>query len=280
MTDGHRRRPSVADCLLVGHHWLAHRGGFIGQRLVDENSLAAFQQAYDHGINHLETDLRLSRDHVLFCCHDARLSRLAGINQPIRAMTAAQLAQLPLEHGQGLSRFKEVIEALPQAFFNVDLKAKGTPVALAQLIDQRPELADRLLVTSFSSRRLAQFRRLVHYPVALGLPTLWVLWLLLSPLAGLGPRPPGQAIQLPASIRLSGRSINLLSPHLRRMAQRWGLSIDVWLGEPQQSPQALFDQGANGVFVDQLAGLPKPPMDPAGDSAISYSPQHCKEAHA
>ena len=53
----------------------------------------------------------------------------------------------------------ELFDAFPDACFNIDLKSDAAVRALADFIEVR-EVQDRVLVGSFSRRRLREFRRL------------------------------------------------------------------------------------------------------------------------
>ena len=50
----------------------AHRGGRMER---DENTLQAFQEAWDAGYTGFETDIRMTKDGVLYMTHDNTLER-------------------------------------------------------------------------------------------------------------------------------------------------------------------------------------------------------------
>ena len=66
-------------------HWppvlIAHRG-YSGR--YPENTLLAYQAAYQHGARYMECDLQMSYDRVPFVHHDASLMRMAGVDSDIR----------------------------------------------------------------------------------------------------------------------------------------------------------------------------------------------------
>lgn len=67
---------------------IAHRGYSTG---YPENSLAAFEAAVAAGADAIETDVRLSRDGVPVCSHDADLKRLRSRDAQIADLDAAEL---------------------------------------------------------------------------------------------------------------------------------------------------------------------------------------------
>ena len=68
--------------------FIAHRGC---QSLAPENTLASFVCAARLGLQAIETDVRLTKDGVLVCSHDASLKRMFGIKKKISDMTAEEL---------------------------------------------------------------------------------------------------------------------------------------------------------------------------------------------
>ena len=104
----------------------AHRGWHIGELEGLENSLAAFRRAVEEGYTHVETDVHATADGVLVVHHDATLRRVAGHPGVLRTMPWADLAGVRLRGREPLPRLEEVLEALPDTRFNVDLKAPGT----------------------------------------------------------------------------------------------------------------------------------------------------------
>ena len=69
-------------CGLVATHPAAHAFDLQGHRgargLAPENTLTGFKTALDIGVTTLETDLALTRDHVLVLSHDPRLDLGTG----------------------------------------------------------------------------------------------------------------------------------------------------------------------------------------------------------
>lgn len=69
----------------------AHRGDSYN---CYENTMAAFQAAYDAGVDMIETDVRLTADRQLILFHDDRLGRTTEIAGAVKERTLAQLQQL------------------------------------------------------------------------------------------------------------------------------------------------------------------------------------------
>lgn len=74
----------------------AHRG--LHDAGVPENSLSAFAAAIARGMG-IECDVQQTGDGRAVVFHDWQLDRLTGERGPVRQRTAAELAQIALEHG-------------------------------------------------------------------------------------------------------------------------------------------------------------------------------------
>lgn len=88
-------RPIVPLPAAFVHHPLAHRGLHNRAARRVENTISAFQAAIDQGYG-IELDVQMSADGQAMVFHDDTLDRLTGDSGPIRACTAADLAQIEL----------------------------------------------------------------------------------------------------------------------------------------------------------------------------------------
>jgi glycerophosphoryl diester phosphodiesterase len=99
---------------------IAHRGY---SARYPENTLLAFEKAIEVGSDYIETDLRLSRDGVIVCCHDATLERIAGDSSPIAEIDLTELRAVSLPQGQHVPTLKEVFnQAKGRARILLDIK--------------------------------------------------------------------------------------------------------------------------------------------------------------
>lgn len=86
------------------HRFVSHRGY---PPLAPENSLPGFAYAGLLGQWAIETDVHLTRDGVLVCCHDATVDAMYDGTGAIADMTWAELARLRLNVGSRLECFDE-----------------------------------------------------------------------------------------------------------------------------------------------------------------------------
>jgi len=96
---------------------VAHRGA---SHTAPENTLAAFNLAWEEGADLVEGDFYLSSDGVIVTHHDKTTKRTAGIDIPIRDQTLAELKQLdvgswkdPKWAGERIPTLQEVLKSIP-----------------------------------------------------------------------------------------------------------------------------------------------------------------------
>ena len=132
----------------------AHRGWHTGDLAGRENTLAAFRRAFDEGYRYLETDVHATADGVLIAFHDPFLDRVTDAKGRVATMTWDQVRRAKIRGTDPIPLMSELLEALPDARFNIDAKAAGVLGPLADLI-RTAGVADRVCLGSFSDRRLA-----------------------------------------------------------------------------------------------------------------------------
>jgi glycerophosphoryl diester phosphodiesterase len=138
---------------------LAHRGLHDDAR--PENSLAAFEAAATVGYG-VELDVHLSSDGHPVIIHDAKLSRVAGIDRAVGGLTADELGRVRLLGSeQGIPRLTEALEVLRDVPVMVEIKsnrlrAGALEPAIAEVLDGH---AGPTCVASFNPVVLRWFRR-------------------------------------------------------------------------------------------------------------------------
>jgi glycerophosphoryl diester phosphodiesterase len=221
--------------------------------------MEAFSGAVALGYRHLETDLHLSRDGILVCLHDPTLDRTTDGSGAVSEMTFAELSKLDAGYrhrdangasfrGKGIRipSLEEAVLAFPEAAFVVDLKAERLVDPLYDLID-RLGLHDRLIVGSFSDRRLEEFRAVAGSRVATStgaaLSRSWVL----ASRVGRGVRCDARALQLPRR----SRGVRVIDRRLVHAAHSLGLQVHVWTVNRPVEMTELLDLGVDGIITDR-----------------------------
>ncbi len=158
---GHRYLDAVLDqpgSMLA----FAHRGGAYHPELEGlENTLAAFRHAAELGYCYLETDVHATSDGALLAFHDAVLDRVTDLKGRIESLTLTEVGEALIGGRERVPTLARLFEEFPNARFNIDIKAAAAVPLLARFLDEH-DAWDRVLVGSFSPRRLNQFRRLTR----------------------------------------------------------------------------------------------------------------------
>ena len=242
---------------------IAHRGSRL---LWPENTAVAFQGAAGLGYRRFETDVRITADGVLLCYHDAVLSRTTNGQGFVAHTTFDEIRRLDagyrhrLDDGfpfrnQGIvvPTFAEMATMFPEGGWVVDLKADGTEEPLAAAIAEF-ELADRVIVGSFSNERVERFRRLTAGKVATSTPpreTLRAVMAAAAPRASKASArvfdPTTCALQVPAT----WYGVPIVSARLVSLAHSAGRLVHVWTVNIPDEVTALVELGIDGLITDR-----------------------------
>lgn len=164
---------------------LAHRGG---SHLAPEQTLAAFNNAADLGVDGFELDIRLTKDEEIVVFHDEYIDRTSDGSGRIADMTLEELQQFNFGHQfvdlegnfsyrnnpQQIVTLKELFEQFPNMFINIDMKdAPDTyegglmPSKLWHLLEEC-NAKQRVVVTSFFDEQIDRFNLYAQNEIALG----------------------------------------------------------------------------------------------------------------
>ncbi len=250
---------------------IAHRGS---RSLWPENTLLAFDGAYQMGYRHLETDLRVTSDGVLVCFHDPTLDRTTNGVGLVSDHSLADVRSLDAGHrhstGEGFEfrdsgvqvpTLEEVIESFPDASLVVDMKDDGVVEPLAAFVDDH-QIHERLIVGAFSDARIQHFREITDGRVATSSgPTLSRMWVLASRV-GRGASGAASALQLPTHLR----GVRVIDQKLVDAAHASGLQVHVWTVNTRAEMVELLDIGVDGLVTDRPDVL-KEVLDSRGEWA-------------
>ena len=248
---------------IAGPLLFAHRGASVER---PENTLPAFELGLELGADVLELDVHPSRDGVFVVLHDATGSRMCGVERALSDCDWSEIAGWDAGFGfidrdgqrsmagRGIhpSRFDDVLDALPGALFNVDVKDAREPELRKLLALLRARGAEpRVLLTSFLAEVLGSVRRL-GYAGPLGLSQRDVVRLVFTP-AFVTRRFPfaGSRAQIPTR---SG-PLDLTRPGLLDKCRALGLALDYWVINEPEEARLLLQRGADGIITDDTRAL-------------------------
>lgn len=224
----------------------AHRGGAAAGL---ENSLPAFERCVRMGYRYLETDVHATSDGVALAIHDADLDRVTDRTGRIAHLPWREVSQARLGGKEPIPRLDDLLAALPDTRFNLDVKSATAAGPLAEAL-RRTGARDRICLASFSDARLALTRRLVGGPVCSSLGSRAVARLRLGSYGTRSARssaPGGECVQIP--IRVRGRL--LCDDRMVAAAHVRGLQVHVWTLDTETEIDAALELGVDGVMTDR-----------------------------
>lgn len=228
----------------------AHRGGAYHPEIEGlENTMAAFRHAAALGYDYLETDVHLTADGVLLAFHDDVLDRVTDQKGAVRDLTLADVRRARIGGQEEVPTLVDLLDAFPAARFNIDIKSDLAVDPLAELVRGR-ELWDRVLVGSFSRRRITRFRTLTEGRVPTAAHPWQIVAFRLSPSARLARALAGEdfaAFQVPHR----RRRVTVVTPGFVRRAHAAGHQVHVWTIDDRAEMNALLDRGVDGLFTDR-----------------------------
>lgn len=140
-----------------------HRGLYLQDQSVPENSLAAFKAAKDANLG-IELDLQLSADGIVYVFHDHNLTRLFKQDRIFSTLNSDEIDTLSL-NGHGVVRFEALLQLI-QGKVPLIIEFKSEKKFNKQLPEKAMELLKdypgSIAVESFDPRVLIWFKK--HHP--------------------------------------------------------------------------------------------------------------------
>jgi glycerophosphoryl diester phosphodiesterase len=227
----------------------AHRGWHLDELDGLENSLPAFKRACAEGYRYLETDVHATADGVVVVHHDPVLDRTTDGSGPIAAQTWGQLKNVKVGGKAPLSRLEDVLEELPDARFNVDVKVDRAVAPFVEVLE-RTKAHDRVAAAAFSDARLVRLRKLAgpKLVTAMGPRSALALWVRGKlPLLPLGRLVLGAMAQVP----VRQGALRVVDKAFVSIAGRSGIEVHTWTIDDPAEMRMLLDLGVHGIVTDR-----------------------------
>jgi glycerophosphoryl diester phosphodiesterase len=226
---------------------IAHRGASL---IAPENTIPAFERAFEMGADAIELDVKLSRDGVLVVFHDQILSRTTNGEGQLYDWDWEDLQRLDAgsHHGQafsnvGIPRLEDVFEHLEdRVLYNIELTeyqrwTTDLTVKTIRMVS-RYGLQDNVLYSSFNPLELLRASRLVHKEA---------IALLMHE-------------KTPAILRVFERMVvpyssyhpydGLVTREMVQRIKRAGKRINVWTVNEEERIGTLLSWGVDGIITD------------------------------
>lgn len=228
--------------------WQAHRGA---NQECPENTMPAFFRASHAGVDMIELDVRLTKDHQLVILHDGALNRTTNGQGSVAETTLHEILQLDAGRwfsdafaGTRVCTLDEVLQQLPAMRFNIELKTN--PVHQSHLLVSRVlecihqhGAMNRVMLSSFDHVALYQARSLSN-TVTLGALYNGRLW-----------RP----FELAEALDLTcfHPNVDSLDKSFIHQAKDLGYGVAVWTVRDGDTLRMALECGVNNLIVDDLS---------------------------
>ena len=154
---------------LRNHAFLRKPFSVIGHRgaagHAPENSLEAFEIAFDSGVDAIEFDVKYVHDELIVF-HDDTVERLTDSTGAIDSFSKTEFAQLRLHNDEPIPTLEQVWDIVPPSIgINIELKGPNTGRPVAEFVRTH---SHRYLISSFLVDELEQFTaHALNVPTAL-----------------------------------------------------------------------------------------------------------------
>ncbi len=243
---------------------IAHGGAKL---LYPENTLLAFDSVVTMGVDMLEMDVRITRDSVLVCHHDATIDRMSDGTGKVLDYTYEELLQFNFGYGfQDLNgqfpyrdkfvpvaKLEDVLKTYPFMAFNIEIKDEGEygKLAARKLKDLILAylLPEQVIVASFHDDILDYFIEISDSKIPVSTSQKEATKMVLSGklFAGGLYRPEAVAVQLP----LKQAGLNLGTRRVIGSAHRHNMAIHYWTINDKEEMRNLIEKGADGIITDR-----------------------------
>lgn len=253
----------------------AHQGG---AREGPSSTLWAMRGALEAGAHAIELDVHVTADRHLVVCHDGTVDRTTDGTGRIADLTLAQVQALDnaywwvpdrvVDHDAGdgsyplrgrapddpdlrIPQLREVLEAFPGTFLNLDIKDTKPVVEpyeelLAALLLEF-ERTDDVIVASFSDDATAAFSALApDVSTAAGTNATAAFYFAVS--EGRTPPPTSHhALQVPPVFA----GVTVVDDRFVAAAHDHGLAVHVWTIDEREEMASLLATGVDGIMTDR-----------------------------
>ena len=239
--------------------FVAHRGESAD---APENTLAAFQLAWERNVKAIELDVHLSRDGVLVVCHDGDTKRTTGVSKKIKETDWAELKTLDAGSwkdskwsAEKLPNLESSLATIPdgaRCFIEVKVGAEAVP-ALVKAVRQSGKKPEQLVIISFQEDAVAEAKR--------QLPELKALYLSSfkqDKATGAWTPSVEDLIAKAKAIKADGLDLAFKGPIDREQIDKIkdaGLEIGIWTVDDPKEASRLIDLGVPIITTNKAEWL-------------------------
>lgn len=241
------------------HPVVGHRGN---SAHAPENTIEAFRQAVELGVDALELDVHATADGTVVVIHDPTLARTTDRTERVDALTLDDLRRADAGarftrdgttypyRGRGITvpTLDEVLETFAGTPLLIEIKTARAALP-TRLTIERHEAAARCIVASFEEAPMLPFR---GGPIAVGATRRDTMRHLAPVMMGLPIRRPRyQAMSIPRVYRGWPVPVGRFARALRGA----GVPVHVWTVDDPAEARALWAAGVSGILTNDPVAI-------------------------
>lgn len=227
----------------------AHRGASFSH---PENTISAFKEAIDLGVQMIEFDVRLTSDSVLIILHDSDLKRITGLNAKVNEVPFLEIRKLDAGFwknkkflGEKIPTLEEVLDLIPNnIWMNIHIKGeKEIAIKTAGVLKKRDQLNNAILAVDAADAieeiRKIDSRFIICCMDRKDSPQAYV----------------NEAIRIDADfIQLTLREMPILDVIIPQLKNH-NIKINFYFADEIEIVKQLFDSGVNFVLVNDVDNI-------------------------
>ena len=237
--------------------FVAHRGE---SHDAPENTLAAFQMAWDRKVTAVELDVHLTKDGQLIVCHDPNTKKTTGVDKVIKESTLAELRTLDAGRwkadrfaGEKLPTLGEALATIPErGRILIELKTGPEIVpALVKTIAASGKRTEQLAIISFNADTIAEAKRKLPPHEA-----YWIVAVKKDKTTGVLAPTVEELIAKAKAIRADGLDLSIpATADYVEPVKAAGLKLCVWTVNDPEIARRFVELGVDGITTDRAAWL-------------------------
>lgn len=234
---------------------IAHRGESFD---APENTLAAFQLAWERKVPAIELDVYLTRDGQAILCHDKDTKRTTGQNLSIKDSTLEELRKLDAGSwkgerwkGETLPTLDEALATVPdggRCFIEIKVGPEAVPAVVKSVQSSRLK-PKQLAIISFKAETIAESKRRLPEVEAYYLASFKK-----DKATGAWTPTVGKLIEEAKAIHADGLDLSFEGPldqNSVRRIQNAGLKFYVWTIDDPKIAKQYLSWGADGITTNR-----------------------------
>jgi glycerophosphoryl diester phosphodiesterase len=245
---------------------IAHQGG---ELLAPSNTMTAFQQAVDLGVDVLEFDIHITKDGQLVTIHDPTVDRTTNGKGKVQDLTLAEIQKLDAGYhfedlngelsyrGKGtyIPSLEEVFQTFPTMKMVIEIKDDNPAQRIPEISEklwnliQKYKKEDQVVVASFDQKIINQFDEVSDGKIAISAGEDEIRKFIIFKklfLANLY-KPKADVFQIPTKESI----FNLANPSIIKEADRRNVTIQYWTIDDKETMRSLLEDGADGIITNR-----------------------------